>query len=314
MTIVVIPWAAPEAVHKFLAYVYENWSMPPQYVVLIGDGSYDYKDYLGYGYPVVPTELVATDDGFFPSDNRFADVVGDDGIPEFAIGRIPVVNSLELNEYVNKLMSYEQAASYGGHSVLNLVTDRADSAAGDFRASADKVAELMPKSFSVNRLDASSLGNGGTHSGVAAALRQGGGIMHYVGHSSLIAFGRSSSLLTASEIESMSDTGSPLLMVSMACSTASFGYPAMRSIGEAAVLRADGVAAGFFGATGLSKNYLADIMAEGFYRGLLDPATSGVGDAVVKAKRDYAAQGLSNDPLYIYNFLGDPAMSVPIQH
>jgi hypothetical protein len=88
----------------------------------------------------------------------------------------------------------------------------------------------------------------------------------------------------------------------------------MRSIGEAAVLQADGVAAGFFGATGLSKNYLADVMAEGFYRGLLDPATSGVGDAVVKAKRDYAAQGLSNDPLYIYNFLGDPAMSVPIQH
>ncbi|CAK8715848.1 hypothetical protein GMJAKD_05000 [Candidatus Electrothrix aarhusensis] len=303
--------AAPEAVHKFLAYVYENWSIPPQYVVLIGDGSYDYKDYLGYGYPVVPTELVATEDGFFPSDNRFADVVGDDGIPEFAIGRIPVVNSLELNEYIEKLISYEQGASYGENSVLNLVTDRADSTAGDFRASAAKIAELMPKSFSVNHLDAGSLGNGGTHSGVAAALRQGGGIMHYVGHSSLIAFGRSSSLLTASEIESMSDTGSPMLMVSMACSTASFGYPAMRSIGEAAVLRADGVAAGFFGATGLSKNYLADIMAEGFYRGLLDPTTFGVGDAVVKAKRDYAAQGLSNDPLYIYNFLGDPAMSVP---
>ncbi|MCI5166000.1 MAG: hypothetical protein D3903_07860, partial [Candidatus Electrothrix sp. GM3_4] len=69
-----------------------------------------------------------------------------------------------------------------------------------------------------------------------------------------------------------------------------------------------------FGATGLSKNYLADIMAEGFYRGLLDPANLGVGDAVVKAKRHYADQGLSNDLLYIYNFLGDPAMSVPVSN
>jgi hypothetical protein len=118
-------------------------------------------------------------------------------------------------------------------------------------------------------------------------------------------------LLTASDIDGMSDIGSPMLMVSMACSTASFGYPEMKSIGEAAVVRANGAAVGFFGATGLSANHLADIMSEGFYLGLRDPGNLGIGDAVVAAKRHYAAQESDSDLLNIYNFLGDPAVSVP---
>ncbi|MGB5684185.1 MAG: C25 family cysteine peptidase, partial [Candidatus Electrothrix sp.] len=196
---------------------------------------------------------------------------------------------------------------------IALVADKSDPTAGDFQSSANKVVSLMPDSYTVNRFDVDTLGTSGTHSGVADALRQGSGIMHYVGHSSLIALGRDSSLLTASEIESMSDTGSPMLMVSMACSTASFGYPAMNSIGESAVLKAGGAAVGFFGATGLSRNYLADIMAEGFYLGLFDPANSRVGDAVVQAKRYSSEQGAKHFALDIYNLLGDPAMLAPVQ-
>jgi len=111
----------------------------------------------------------------------------------------------------------------------------------------------------------------------------------------------------------MSNIGTPMLMTSMACSTASFGYPAMNSIGESAVLRADGAAVGFFGATGLSKNHLANIMAEGFYRSLFDPATSRVGDAIVLGKRYYADQKAEHSALDIYNLLGDPAVLVPTQ-
>ncbi|MCI5119802.1 MAG: hypothetical protein D3908_01150, partial [Candidatus Electrothrix sp. AUS4] len=302
--------AAPEVLHKFLSHVYHNWSKVPRYVVLVGDGSVDYKDYLGYGYPVVPTELVTTSAGFFPSDNGFADVDGDDGVPEYSLGRIPVVDSSELDSYIDKLVRYEQASS-GGNAVLNLVTDRADSAAGNFSASADKLIGLVPGGLTVNRLDAGSLGNSGVHGRLVEALRQGGGILHYKGHSSLVALGRSSSLLSAADIEGMSEIGSPMLMVSMACSTASFGYPEMKSIGEAAVVRADGAAVGFLGATGLSTNYLADTLSEGFYLGLRDLANSGMGDAVAAAKRYYADRESDKDLLYIYNFLGDPAASLP---
>lgn len=303
--------AAPEAVHDFLAHVHASWAHVPDYVVLIGDGSYDYKNHLGYGWPQVPSVLVAAPDGFFPSDNAFADVDGDDGVPEFAIGRIPAVDSTELNVYIDKLLVYEQAAQQGS-GVLSIVTDKSDPAAGDFQASAGKVAALAPTGFTVSWFDVDTLGEGGTHSKVVNALSQGSGILHYVGHSSLVAYGRKGSLLTASEIESMRNLSSPMLMVSMSCSSASFGYPPMNSIGESAVLRAGGAAVGFFGATGLSRNYLADIMAQGFYRSLSDSAVSRIGDAVVQGKQHYFSLGAERYPLDIYNLLGDPAALTPV--
>jgi hypothetical protein len=284
----------------------------PAYVLLVGDGSYDYKDYLGYGYPLVPTEMVATPEGFFPSDNVLADIIGNDGVPEFAVGRIPAVDTAELDQYIDKLIGYEQSVQSSSGTVMALVTDKADPKAGDFQGSAGQVNMLVPEAVTVNRFDAQTQGVSTVRSQVLATLQQGAGILHYIGHSSMVSFG-SNTLLSANDIDTMSNIGSPMLMISMACSTASFGYPPMSSIGERAVLRADGAAVGFFGATGLSLNYLADIMAEGFYRNLFDPATFRVGDAVVLGKRYFADQSTERSTLDIYNLLGDPAMLAPVQ-
>ena len=46
---------------------------------------------------LLPPLMAATPHGLFASDNRFADVEGDDGVPEMAIGRLPVVTSDELD-------------------------------------------------------------------------------------------------------------------------------------------------------------------------------------------------------------------------
>jgi hypothetical protein len=303
---------APEAVRDFLGYVHDSWAHVPTYVVLIGDGSYDYKNHLGYGWPQVPTVLTATPDGYFPGDSVLADVDGGDGVPEFAIGRIPAVDGNELAVYIDKVLSYEQASQEGG--ILSIVTDKADPAAGNFKASADKVAALAPNGFTVSRLDVDTIGESGASAKITDVLRQGRGILHYIGHSSVISYGRKGTLMTASGISSMNDIGAPMLMLSMSCSSAKFGYSPMSSIGETAVLRAEGAAVGFFGATGLSRNYLADIITAGFYSSLNNSGTARIGDAVLQAKQQYADQGAERYPLDIYNLLGDPAVSVPVKH
>jgi len=302
--------AAPEAVHDFLAYVYANWVKVPHYVVLAGDGSYDYKNYLGAGWPQVPTVLTATPEGYFPGDNVLADVVGDDGVPEFALGRIPAIDNEEFSAYIDKLIAYEQTAGQGG--TLSIVIDKSDPAAGDFQASADKVTALAPSSLTVERIAVDTLGEDGVQSKIANTLQQGSGVLHYIGHSSLVRYGRRGNLLTADEIEAMKNLSKPMLMVSMSCSSASFGYPPLNSIGESAVLQQGGAAVGFFGATGLSYNQLADIMAAGFYSSLNDPSVVSIGDAVLRAKQHYAEQGTQEYLLDIYNLLGDPAALVPV--
>ncbi|MGX9727747.1 MAG: Ig-like domain-containing protein [Candidatus Electronema sp. VV] len=303
--------AAPEAVHDFLAYVHGKWAQAPRYVALIGDGSYDYRNHLLYGWPVIPSVLVATPEGFFPSDNALADVAGNDGVPEFAVGRIPVFDKAEFDRYIDKVISYELSAGSGSMTVVN---DKNDPAAGNFKASAELVAGFAPEQMTVSKLDVDSLGVTAVHDRIKTAMQQGTGILHYIGHSSLIGFGKGNGLLSAKNIEELNPAGQPTLMVSMSCSAASFGYPAMNSIGESAVLRADGAAVGFFGATGLSFNHLGDIIAEGFYRSLFDQAAAPrLGDAVLESKRHYrqVKQGDDAATMDIYNLLGDPAVRMP---
>lgn len=303
--------AAPEAVHNFLAYAYEHWAHPPRYVTLVGDGSFDYRDYLDYGTPLIPTELVSTPDGLFPSDNATADVVGDDGVPEFALGRIPVIDSAELNTYIDKLIAYESA--HDTEKNVTVVTDQPDWRAGDFLASADGISAIIPDDFPVNRLDTAVLGYNETNRQILETLQGRGGILHYIGHSALTGYGKGRALLSIDDIEDLNPVGRPLLMVSMACSSGFFGYPPMNSLGETAVLKADGAAVGFFGATGLSRNYLADILAEGFYSSLFDSENRRLGDAVTQAKQHYfnVKQGEKRYTLDIYNLLGDSALLIP---
>jgi hypothetical protein len=210
------------------------------------------------------------------------------------------------------VISYEQATHAGTRKAL-VLNDRPDPLAGDFRASAAAVAALMPGDAQTVRIDAGTLGYAAAAAKTATAMQQGAGLLHYIGHSSVIRLGGGSGLLSADGIKAMNPAGPPLLMASIACSSGFFGYPPMNSIGEMAVLRPDGGAAAFFGATGLSRNYLADILAEGFYQALADAENARIGDATVLAKRHYAnsAQAAKRYTIDIYNLLGDPAALAP---
>ncbi len=80
-----------EAIHDFLAYAYEHWPAPaPQYVLLLGDGTYDMRHYLPDTAPTyIPPYLAFIDTllGEAASDNRFVTLSGDDNMPEMNIGR-----------------------------------------------------------------------------------------------------------------------------------------------------------------------------------------------------------------------------------
>ncbi|MCI5122068.1 MAG: hypothetical protein D3908_12925, partial [Candidatus Electrothrix sp. AUS4] len=187
-------------------------------------------------------------------------------------------------------------------------------AAGNFQASADLVPTWLAESYTINRLDTDRLGYKGVNSQIVNNLhRGGGGVLHYIGHSALTGYGKGRALLSTNDIVELPPASSPFLMVGMACSSAFFGYPPMNSLGETAVLREGGAAVGFLGATGLSKNYLANILAQGFYQSMADLETRRVGDAVIQAKQFYfdVKQGEDRYTLDIYNLLGDSALLIP---
>ena len=44
-----------QQLRDFLKYAYDNWEIKPEYVLLFGDGDFDYFDILGKGLNFIPT-------------------------------------------------------------------------------------------------------------------------------------------------------------------------------------------------------------------------------------------------------------------
>ncbi len=98
--------STPESIREFLTYAYHQWQSPaPRYVVLLGDGTFDFKDYLHTGVVNrVPPLMVKTTYLWTASDPLYAAVNGEDVLPDLAIGRLPAATIEELRQMVEKIM------------------------------------------------------------------------------------------------------------------------------------------------------------------------------------------------------------------
>src|SRR6266851_2210724 len=103
--------AAPQAIRDFIAYAYHFWQSPsPRYVLLLGDASYDYKDFLHSGtVNRVPPLLVKTSFLWTASDPAYAAVNGDDLLPDLALGRLPAASVEEAQTLVEKVLAFESS-------------------------------------------------------------------------------------------------------------------------------------------------------------------------------------------------------------
>jgi hypothetical protein len=119
----------PEALQEFLAYAYHHWRAPsPRYVLLLGDATYDFKNYLGTGVRnQVPPLMVKTTYLWTASDPAYAAVNGEDILPDVAIGRLPAATVDEARVMVEKILAYERS-SPGLAGPVALVADNADDA------------------------------------------------------------------------------------------------------------------------------------------------------------------------------------------
>ncbi|RME66373.1 MAG: hypothetical protein D6790_00260, partial [Caldilineae bacterium] len=94
------------AIRAFLAYAYANWQPPaPAYVLLVGDGTYDPRNYRGDSNPTfIPPylEIVDLDLGETAADNRYVTIVGDDNMPDMTLGRFPVETPAQVTAMVEK--------------------------------------------------------------------------------------------------------------------------------------------------------------------------------------------------------------------
>lgn len=175
--------ASPWAVRDFLAWAHRKWRPRPRFVVLAGSGSLDPRDNLGHGGNLLTPVLVTTPYGLAASDQALAELAGDDGVPEVAIGRIPALTNDELQAYVDKLIAVESARGPWRRKVVLLV-DNPDGA-GDFPAYSDAVARLLPRTFSRQKIYLSGTNTAAAREALGLAWSNGVDWVNYVGHGGL---------------------------------------------------------------------------------------------------------------------------------
>ncbi len=300
--------ADPFAIRRFLTYAATQWKTAPSYVVLAGDASIDYKDIWGYSENFVPTVLVSTPDGLFASDGVLADIYGEDGLPDLAVGRLPVVTNSELEQMVAKIAAYEEAAGPWKKRVL-MTADSTDPGAGDFKADSEHIRAAIPSDFAVDTVYLSDLSIEAARSAMLTGITDGAYLVNYFGHGGWFGFSNEG-LLTMDDVPLLSNGDRLPVLAAMTCSVGWFEMYGGDCLAESLLLSGSGGAVAVWSPSGWSYNADAKILDEGFFQGMFSQEKS-LGNVVQNAVEGYPSKGGTNVFMQqIYNLLGDPALQL----
>jgi len=137
----------PQAIKDFLTRASASWQTPPRFVLLVGDASFDPRNYLNLGnQDFLPTKLIDTAYMETASDDWFVDF-DNDGLPDMAIGRLPVQTVEEAATVVTKIIAYDQAPPGDWATEALMVADLNDTY--DFEGASQEVDALLPESMTI---------------------------------------------------------------------------------------------------------------------------------------------------------------------
>lgn len=191
----------PEAIRTFLTYAYQHWNQGghrPRYVLLVGDGHYDFKNHAGTNLPnLIPPYLLHIDPflGETAADNRYVSVDGPgDYLPDMHIGRIPAKTPADVTAYVSKVAAYEAAPGGPWQEHTVFVADDYADPAGNFHALSDVVRlDWLPGSYSSTplyyRMDASHDTGPEMRAAIKAAFNDSPVYLQWFGHASQFRWG-----------------------------------------------------------------------------------------------------------------------------
>ena len=173
----------PRALKDFLAKAKTDWRKAPRFLLLVGDASFDPRNYLGFeDFDFVPTKLVDTKYLTTASDDWFSDFDGD-GLAEMAVGRMPVRTPEEARTVVAKVIGYELAEADSWAKEALMVADRNDGF--DFDAAIEQVAGLLPEAVTTWEISLDETNDETARNALLQCINEGQLLVNYIGHGSV---------------------------------------------------------------------------------------------------------------------------------
>jgi hypothetical protein len=300
----------PDAIQSFIRDVATRRGGTLNSVLLVGGDTYDYHDNLGLGsISFVPTLYRTTDSlvNFSAVDAMYGDLNGD-GIPEVAVGRLPVRTVSELATVISKQQQF--ASRSNQHAVL-AADDSEPGAAYNFGDNSEVLGQMLQGAgWSIDRTYLDELSPAAANAQLVSQLNAGPKLAVFTGHSAM-KYWSFNGLFSAYDAAGLTNHGNPFAVLQWGCWNTYFVEPREDSLGHMFMLNGDQGAAAVMGASTLTNADRENEFAQFFQDALLAPNAT-LGSAMSTAKAQYAAQyGYSHrDILWGISLLGDPLLTL----
>jgi hypothetical protein len=305
---------SPEAIKSFLKYAYGEWQEPaPTYVLLVGDGTYDYQDNedLG-GKNYVPTYMVhSLDFGETGCDNWFVCLDGDEDIlPDMFIGRLPVYTTEQLETIVSKTIDYESAPSGDWSRNVTLVADNLE---GDFVTISEGLTEYLPPDYQTNKIYLDNYAHpADCRADIVDAINGGTLMVNYAGHGSAGVWAHEK-ILRISDIPLLTNIERLPFIATMTCGNGYFVFPSghFDCIAEELLYSPSGGVLAILAPTGISYPDVQQLLDRHLFEGIFVEGLS-LGAATTQARLSVFENAGESGVNIIQTFplFGDPALQL----
>ncbi|WP_212000169.1 type IX secretion system sortase PorU [Chitinophaga sp. HK235] len=324
----------PTAIRNYVKMHYDRGDHP-RYLLLFGAASYDYRQRVKNNTNLVPSwqseaSLDAihsyVSDDFFGMLDDTEDITRTDitNLLDIGIGRLPVRNTTEARMAVDKIIRYQQPASFGPWR--NQVTLLADDEDDNLHFNdAEAMGAMIAKNNAqpnIGKIYLDAYPQESTPSGprspevnkaIANAINSGTLVMNYTGHGSNNRLAEETIMDAASVREWKNENRLPLL-ITATCDFAPFDDPGINSLGAQLLLQQNTGAIALMTTTRavfansnrlMNTNYL-----QAAFTPLADGSMRSLGEAIQQGKNTtYSTSGdvINNRK---FQLLGDPSMTL----
>lgn len=330
----------PVAIRDFLKFAYANWQPRPKFVLLVGDGDFDYKNIIS---DMDKNWIPPYETGEFSErssramDDWYTYINGNDELMDLAIGRFTVRTPTEAQNLVDKIIAYDTNPYFGDwKNTITIVADDEYVGGGKSSSSdiihitdAENLAEYyIPKTFNLKKIylmeypsvksaSISGIRKPRASEDLVNQINRGTLIVNYVGHGNEILWSHERLLTASEDLDKIENRNMLPVWIAATCAWGRYDMPESQSMSEELLTFKDRGAIAIYTAAReayaspnaeLNKRFFRQLFPMERYKWKIGK-TSRLGEAIMKAKNSYTSARENNQK---YHLFGDPAMRLAI--
>ena len=289
--------ATKENIHDFIETAYDEWNVPPSYVLLVGDVA-QIPTYFGQSSGTA-------------ADLYYVTMNPEDYFPDIFIGRFPAATKAHVNAMVDKTIYYEQGAISSNEwikkAALMASTDNYNISEGTHNYVIDTF--LEPNGYISDKLYTQTYG--ATTQQVKDTLNDGRSLAIYSGHGATT-FWADGPYFSQSDVNGLINEGTYPFVCSHACVTGDFSYS--ECFGETWLRTSNKGGLAFWGSSSNTLWDEDDVLERKTFSAWWDDGLEWIGGmtdmGLYYLYQHYGGEGYSKYYFESYNVLGDPSVNI----